>query len=134
VLIELKVKGLPPGPHAVLIHMSAECNRANGFASAGPVWSLDPARPHGYFAKGGPRTGDLPLQFAGEDGVLHASIFTTAFSLGDGAKSLFDKDGASLIVHAGSDDYVSQPDGKAGARLACGTILRITGPKDRKRG
>jgi len=122
------VKGLAPGPHAVLIHASAACEPKDGFASSGPVFSVDAERLHGYFAKGGPRSGDLPLQFAGTDGVLHASLYTTTFSLGDGTKSLFDRDGASLIVHAASDDYLSQPDGKAGARIACGPILRTTAP------
>lgn len=133
ILIEIALKGLAPGAHGLAIHMSAECNPHGGFASAGPVLSFDEARPHGYFAKGGPRAGDLPMQFAGSDGVLHASIFTTALSLGDGSKSIFDKDGASLIVNAAGDDYLTQPDGKAGARIACGTITRTVGPKEKKR-
>lgn len=133
VLIEIAAKGLPPGPHAVLIHSSAECNPATGFASAGPVFSFDPDRMHGYFAKGGPRAGDLPVQFAAADGSLHTTLYTTALSLGDGAKSIFDRDGASLIIHAQSDDYVSQPDGQAGARLACGTITRTIGPREKHR-
>lgn len=132
VLIELSAKGLPSGPHAVLIHASAACSKTSGFASAGPVLSFDDSRPHGYFAKGGPRTGDLPMQFAGADGMLHATFFTTAFTLGNGAKSLFDQDGASLVVHAGADDYQSQPEGRAGARLACGPILRTVGPRSKK--
>ncbi len=133
VLIEIAAQGLSPGPHAVLIHMTAACDAKTGFATAGPVFSLDPARPHGFFARGGPRTGDLPVQFAAADGRLHATLFTTAFSLGDGAKSLFDRDGAALIIHAQSDDYVSQPEGRAGARLLCGPIFRTAGPKEKKR-
>jgi len=129
VLIELDLRGLSPGAHAVMLHAAASCDAKTGFASAGPALSFDAMRPHGYFAKGGPRTGDLPNQFAGSDGVLHASFFSTAFSLGDGKKSIFDGDGASLIVHAGPDDYVSQPEGRAGARVACGTILRTAGPR-----
>ena len=133
VLLEIVATGLSPGPHALLIHTSAACDPKTGFATAGPVYSLEPTRPHGYFAKGGPRSGDLPVQFASEDGSLHVTLFTTAFTLGDGAKSLFDADGASVIIHAASDDYLSQPDGHAGARLACGTIIRTAGPKAVKR-
>ena len=133
ILIEIAASGLPPGPHAVLIHSSAECNPATGFASAGPVFSFNPARTHGYFAKGGPRAGDLPVQFAAADGHMHATLYTTAISLGDGAKSIFDRDGASLIIHAQSDDYISQPEGRAGARLACGTIMRTIGPREKER-
>jgi len=133
VLVEISAKGLAPGPHAVLIQLTAACDPKAGFVTAGPVFSLDPARAHGFFAKSGPRSGDLPVQFAASDGTLHATLFTTAFSLGDGAKSLFDQDGASLIIHAESDDYLSQPDGRAGARLICGSIIRSTGPKEKKR-
>jgi Cu-Zn family superoxide dismutase len=131
VLIELKATGLTPGPHAVLIHENGACDPKTGFASAGAVLDFGLGRPHGYFAKGGPKPGDLPLQFAGSDGVLHASFYSTAISLGDGKRSIFGRDGASLIVHAASDDYQSQPDGRAGARLVCGTIIKS--PTQRKK-
>jgi superoxide dismutase, Cu-Zn family len=127
VVIEIAVKGLPPGPHAVLLHAKGTCDPASGFASAGPVFDFELPRPHGYFARGGPKPGDLPVQFAGPDGTLHATIYTTAFALGDGKRTIFDADGASIIVHAASDDYLTQPDGRAGARLACGPILRNPG-------
>jgi superoxide dismutase, Cu-Zn family len=134
VLIEIDVKGLTPGPHAVFLHASASCDPATQFASAGPVFSFEAERPHGYLAKGGPRAGDLPVQFAAADGSLHASMAATAISLGNGARSIFDRDGASIIVHAQGDDYQSQPDGHAGARVACGTIIRTVPPGPRKRG
>jgi Cu-Zn family superoxide dismutase len=133
VLIEIAVNGLPPGPHAVLLHSTAACDPGTQFTSAGPVFSFDSERPHGYLAKGGPRAGDLPMQFAAADGTLHASIATTAITLGNGAKSIFDRDGVSIIVHANGDDYLSQPDGRAGPRLACGTIIRTVAPGPQKR-
>jgi Cu-Zn family superoxide dismutase len=132
VLIELRVAGLAPGPHAVLLHDKGICDPATGFASAGPVLDFELGRAHGYFAKGGPKPGDLPLQFAGADGVLHASFYSTAISLGEGRRSIFGRQGVSIIVHAASDDYSSQPEGHAGARLACGPILRTSAPKKHK--
>jgi Cu-Zn family superoxide dismutase len=128
VLIELKLSGLTPGPHAVLLHASGRCDAKTGFASAGPILDFDLGRAHGYFAKGGPKPGDLPLQFAAADGSLHASIYSTAISLGEGKRSIFGRDGVSLIVHAASDDYTTQPDGRAGARIACGPIIKDAGP------
>jgi superoxide dismutase, Cu-Zn family len=133
VVIELEVRGLAPGAHAVMIHTSASCDPRTQFTSAGPDLDFDPPRPHGYLVTGGPRPGDLPNQFAGNDGVLHVSMYTTYFTLGGGKKSLFDRDGASIIVRAKGDDYLTAPDGGAGARIACGTIVRTVGPKSRAR-
>ena len=36
--------------------------------------------------------------------------------------SLFHDGGTSLVIHAGKDDYVSDPAGNAGDRIACGVI------------
>jgi Cu-Zn family superoxide dismutase len=133
VLIEIELHGLQPGAHAVMIHTTAACDPKQLFTSAGPDFSFEPTKLHGFFVKGGPRPGDLPNQFAAADGTLHASTITNAFSLGNGKKSIFDRDGASIIVHANADDYTTQPDGDAGARLACGTIIRTQGPNARKK-
>ena len=43
-------------------------------------------------------------------------------SLLSGPNRLLDSDGASLVVHERTDDYVSDPAGNAGARIACGVI------------
>ena len=51
------------------------------------------------------------------------------FTLGTGAEqivdAIFDTDGAAVIIHADPDDYVSQPSGNAGARVACGVLRRL---------
>jgi Cu-Zn family superoxide dismutase len=41
------------------------------------------------------------------------------------AVSLFDSDGAAVVVHAKPDDYRTDPAGDAGGRIACGVIERI---------
>ena len=133
-LIDFQLHGLPPGAHAVHVHTSGNCDTKTGFASAGPHFSPLPGKMHGYMAKGGPHEGDLPNQYAAADGTLRASVISNAFSLGNGKKSIFDRDGASLIVHAKADDYMSQPAGNAGDRIACGVIIRTVGPASRKRG
>lgn len=131
VLIEMDLHGLPPGPHAIQIHTSGNCDTRTAFTSAGPIWSLTPGRQHGFLAKGGPLSGDLPNQFADSGGRLHAETLTTAFNLGNGRKSVFDHDGASIMVLARADDYLSQPGGNAGERIACGVIDRTIGPASR---
>ena len=134
VLIEITAHGLEPGAHAIMIHTTASCDPKKLFTSAGPDFSFEPIKLHGYLVKGGPRPGDLPNQFAGADGTLHAAMIVNAFSLGNGKKTIFDRDGASIIVHARGDDYTTQPDGNSGTRVACGTIIRTVAPGSRKAG
>lgn len=133
VLIVFDLHDLPPGAHGIHLHVSGNCDAKSGFTRAGPVLSLTPGKQHGYLAEGGPEAGDLPNQFAGPDGRLHASVITTAFSLGNGKKSIFDRDGVALIVDQRADDYRTQPLGNAGARIACGVVMRTVGPASRKR-
>lgn len=132
VLIELDLTGLPPGPHGMHLHVSGQCDAQSGFMKAGPILSLRPGRRHGYLAKGGPLTGDLPNQFAHADGRRKASIVTNAFTLGNGKRSIFDRDGVSLIVKKRGDDYRTQPIGNSGDRIACGTVVRTQGPAPRR--
>jgi len=131
VLITFDLHGLSPGAHAIHIHTSGNCDAKVKFTSAGPHFSPDP-KMHGFLMKGGPHPGDLPNQWAAADGTLHASTATNTLSLGNGKKSIFDRDGASLIVHAKADDYVSQPAGNSGDRVACGVIVRTAAPGARK--
>lgn len=133
VLIVLDLTGLPPGPHGLHLHVSGNCDAPSGFTKAGPILSLQPGRRHGYLAEDGPMTGDLPNQFAGADGRLKASIVTNAFTLGNGKRSIFDRDGVSLIVKQRADDYRTQPLGNAGTRIACGVVVRTVHPPARRR-
>ncbi len=132
VLIQFDLKGLSPGVHAIHVHTAGNCDPKVAFTSAGPHFSPEPNKMHGYLAAHGTHAGDLPNQFAASDGTLHASVISNAFSLGNGKKSIFDRDGASIIVHAKGDDYISQPAGNAGDRVACGVIMRTAAPGSRK--
>jgi len=33
-----------------------------------------------------------------------------------------DDDGSAIVVHAGADDYMTDPAGNAGDRIACGVV------------
>jgi superoxide dismutase, Cu-Zn family len=114
VLITFDLHDLPPGAHGIHLHTSGNCDAKSGFAAACPILSLIPVKRHGYIAEGGPITGDLPNQFAGADGRLHASVVTNGFSLGNGKKSIFDGDGVAVTVDQRGDDYRTQPLGNAG--------------------
>jgi Cu-Zn family superoxide dismutase len=43
-------------------------------------------------------------------------------TLGDGGNSLFHSGGTALVIHAGPDDYKTDPAGNSGDRIACGVI------------
>ena len=132
VLIVLDLTGLTPGAHGLHLHASGQCDVTSGFTKAEPILSLRPGRKHGYLAQGGPMTGDLPHQFAQPDGRLKASIVTNAFTLGNGKRSIFDRDGVALFVNKRGDDYRTQPIGNAGDRIACGVVVRTRGPAARR--
>jgi Cu-Zn family superoxide dismutase len=123
VLIRLGLTQLPTGPHAVHVHETGTCDPATGFESAGGHYAPR-GHEHGYLVEGGFHAGDLPMQWASEEGLLRADILAEHVTLGDGEGTLFDDDGSALVIHAGPDDYQSQPAGNAGDRIACAVIRR----------
>ena len=127
-LVTFDLHDLPPGPHGIHLHTSASCDPKTGFTSAGPILTTVPGKQHGFLAEGGPQAGDLPNQFAGADGRLHASTVANGFSIGNGKRSIFDRDGVAIILDARGDDYRTQPLGNAGDRIACGVVIRVRGP------
>jgi Cu-Zn family superoxide dismutase len=40
----------------------------------------------------------------------------------DKPNSLFGPQGTALVIHAGKDDYRTDPTGDAGGRIACGVV------------
>ncbi len=73
----------------------------------------------------------MPNQFAGADGRLHAQTLLNSFALGNGKRSIFDRDGVAIILTQRGDDYRTQPMGESGARIACGVVIRTQGPLPR---
>ncbi|MCB1884025.1 MAG: superoxide dismutase family protein [Geminicoccaceae bacterium] len=121
VLLDIDVKGLPTGQHGFHIHDTGKCEAEGGFKSAGGHYAAD--KEHGYMVEGGPHPGDMPNQFVQDDGVFRAHVFNDMVSLAkDGDNSLLDDDGSAIIIHSGADDYLSQPSGDAGDRIACAVI------------
>ncbi|HUD29464.1 MAG TPA: superoxide dismutase family protein [Novosphingobium sp.] len=123
VLVSADVKGIPAGEHGFHFHQKGICDPAAKFeTSAGHFTGGD--HQHGYLVAQGPHGGDMPNQHVGADGVLKTQILNTGVTLGSGPKSLFDADGTALVIHAGADDYTSQPSGNAGGRIACAVIAK----------
>ena len=119
VLIKLQIKGLPPGERAFHIHAVGKCEAP--FESAGPHFNPGNHK-HGMMAGQG-HAGDMPNLHVPQSGELSVEVMNAAVTLEKGKpNSVFDGDGSSIVIHAGPDDYKSDPDGKAGERIACGVI------------
>ena len=123
VLMNLTLRGLPPGKHGMHFHVNGNCEDYKEFKGAGGH-IMPSGKPHGYLNPKGPHEGNLPNLIVHRDGTANLELYTTLVSL-DGrhhTPSLLKNGGTSLIIHAHKDDHISQPIGGSGARIACGVI------------
>ena len=117
-LLHARFSNLPAGAHAFHVHAVGKCEPP--FKSAGGHFNPE-GRKHGIHAAGGLHVGDMPNIHVPVSGALEIEVLNTRLKLDS---SLFDADGAAIVLHAGPDDYKSDPAGAAGGRIACGAIAR----------
>jgi len=110
------VQGLTQGDHGFHVHEFGDCSAPDG-ASAGGHFNPDDT-PHGAPTDTDRHVGDLGNLSADDAGSAEFQ-WTDSFLAFQGPHSIV---GRGVIVHAGADDYSSQPSGAAGARVACGVI------------
>ena len=120
VRISLSVTGLPAGVHGIHIHTVGMCQGPN-FASAGGHFNPD-MKKHGKDNPDGAARG-RPAEFQrgrkrqgqgdDDDGDGYARR-RDEFALSSG--------GTALVIHAGPDDYKTDPAGNSGDRIACGVV------------
>lgn len=116
-LVKGAISNIAAGQHAIHIHETGKCEAP--FATAGG--HLNPAKKkHGILAAEGKHEGDLPNLHVGADGKAQFDFFAHDLTL----KDIEDQDGAAVVVHAGVDDYQSDPTGNAGDRIACGIVTK----------
>ena len=115
------IKGLKPGEHAIHIHEKADCS-ANDGSSAGGHWNPT-YKNHGKWGGGDYHKGDIGNFTANKNGNGSISLTTDEWCIDcdDNTKNII---GKSLIVHDKPDDFISQPSGNAGARVACSAIIQ----------
>lgn len=120
--VEAEIFGLPDfsqsmngypqtGPFGFHIHEKDTCGSVhtdNPFVTAGGHWNPED-EPHGNHA------GDFPVLFS-NGGTAKMLFFTNRFFPADVI-------GRSVIIHQSPDDYVTQPSGSGGKRIACGSIV-----------
>jgi len=113
--LEVSVKGLTPGSHAMHFHEFGRCDGPD-FKSAGGHYNPTGVA-HGAHA------GDMMNVDVSSDGTGKFKVTNGKVNLKTGSlPALMDADGTALIIHAGEDDYTSQPSGAAGPRVACAVI------------
>lgn len=121
VLLKLSVKGAPAGDHAFHIHAVGKCEPP--FTSAGGHFNPG-GKKHGMEAAEGQHAGDMPNLHIPASGELAVDVANPMITLVKGQpNSVFDADGSAIIIHAGTDDYKTDPTGNAGDRIACGVIV-----------
>ena len=120
VLVRLTLKGVPAGEHAFHIHQTGKCEPP--FTTAGGHFNPG-SKKHGVMAADGPHAGDMPNLHVPADGNLAVEVVNAAVTLDkDKPNSLYKPEGTALIIHAGKDDYKTDPTGDAGGRIACGVV------------
>ncbi|MES2863380.1 MAG: superoxide dismutase family protein [Bacteroidota bacterium] len=121
VTFEAHISGLTPGTHAIHIHEKADCSSSDA-ASAGGHWNPT-YKKHGKWGSGEYHKGDIGNFEADKNGfaIITAETDEWCIGCGDQTKDIL---GKGLIVHQNADDFVTQPTGNAGGRMACSAIIR----------
>jgi Cu-Zn family superoxide dismutase len=119
VAITGQITGLSPGTeHGFHVHETGDCSAPDAKSAGG---HFNPSN----VAHGGPSSdvrhlGDIPNIQSDSSGHVTVSATIAGATLRDGAAD--DLVGKAMIVHAKRDDYLTQPSGDSGDRIACGVI------------
>lgn len=124
VRVVAKVEGLTPGSHGFHIHEFGDCSAPDASSAGG---HYNPSNSIHAGPEALPRhVGDLGNVIADKKGVATYDTVNFILSL-EGPESII---GKSVIIHENADDFVSQPTGNAGPRVACGVIVEGEVPKE----
>lgn len=127
--IKGSVSGLPAGTHGIHLHPIGKCDPPD-FLGAGVIFNPTNMQ-YGLNNPKGPELGDLQniRIVADHDAAAtiapkgSGSINLTAKGMTlTGTNALIGPNGAALVIDDFPDDYKTPPDGKSGARIACGVI------------
>ena len=123
VTIAVNMHDMPPGTHALHIHAVGSCEKPDFKTAKG---HFNPyGRKHGLKSPEGAHAGDLLNIMIGSDGTGAIIVTAPLATLSAGDNSLFREGGTAIMIHEGPDDYVTDPAGDAGPRIACGVIRPV---------
>ncbi|MDL1913944.1 MAG: superoxide dismutase family protein [Bergeyella sp.] len=119
VRLNVSVRGLPLGIHAMHLHEKADCSSPDG-NSAGGHWNPTTEN-HGKWGHGEFHKGDISNMMVDGNGKAELSFATTAWCIGckDDRRDIL---GKALVIHEKADDFKTQPTGNAGKRVGCAEI------------
>ncbi|MDR0271465.1 superoxide dismutase family protein [Paenibacillus sp.] len=119
--IHVEAKSLPPGEHGIHFHENGKCDPPD-FMTSGA--HLNPeSKEHGFKNPKGFHAGDLLNLVVKADGTVNQDLESKTVTLKkDLPNSLLKSGGTSLMIHEKADDYVTDPTGNSGARIACSVI------------
>jgi Cu-Zn family superoxide dismutase len=120
VFMKASVAGLSAGNHAIHIHAIGDCSAEDG-KSAGGHWNPTDNN-HGKWMEAPFHTGDIGNIVADKEGkgTIERTTDLWCIDCDDEKKNII---GKAIIIHAGPDDFSSQPAGAAGPRVGCGEII-----------
>ncbi len=117
VRLQVMVANLPPGKHG--FHVHEKMFQGSDFMTAGA--HLNPeGKQHGFNNPKGYHLGDMTNLMVTQEGRANMEFFMEYANLIKGDPHSLR--GKSIIIHAGEDDYVTDPAGNSGDRIAGGNI------------
>jgi Cu-Zn family superoxide dismutase len=119
--VSVKVSGLKPNSqHGFHVHEKGDCSSADALTAGG---HFNPeGNPHAHAGAAKRHAGDLINLVADSKGESAASFEVDTIRADEGKYGILNR---AIVIHANPDDYVSQPVGNAGGRIACGLIKKI---------
>ena len=121
VRIEVHVTGASPGTHAVHLHDKGDCSAPDAL-SAGPHFNPT-QHAHGSPQADPHHAGDFGNMQVGPDSTGTLELVSKDLTVDPGPKCVV---GHSIVVHGGTDDFMTQPSGNSGPRVGCGVV--VAGP------
>lgn len=118
VTLVVELQNAPAGVHAVHLHETGDCSSEDG-KSAGGHWNPT-SEDHGKWNEDPFHLGDVGNLTVDAQGHGSLTLTTDLWSIETGMAN--DVLGRAIVVHAGVDDFTSQPTGAAGGRIGCGVI------------